>query len=92
MRESVGECRVSELVKGKLVIGSSHPCSEHPDNLQLKGQILMHGTTSPQHRLLTGPSISWEKRLQSRHEHMRLVAQHLVATFVVLQNHASCSP
>lgn len=71
MRESVGECGVSDLVKGKLVVGSSHPCSV---------QILSHGTTSPQHRLLTGPRISQEERLQSRHKHMRLVAQDLVAT------------
>lgn len=37
MRESVGECGVSDLVKGKLVIGSSHQCSERPDNLELEG-------------------------------------------------------
>lgn len=82
MRESVGECGVSDLVKGKLVIGCSHPCSERPDNLQLEGQIPSRGSTSPQHRQLTGPRISREERLQSRYKHMRLVAQDLVATSV----------
>lgn len=43
----MGECGVSDLVKGKLVIGSSHPCSERPDNCSWRARYSR--TVQPAH-------------------------------------------